>query len=235
MPPYVIGEQELAADRPRRCSPPRAPGERRAQPAARRLDAGSTPSQPAAPRQRVTGRRQLSRIGSRQARQASCTSTAPSAAIVSRLERSSCEGSAGQSLSSTATTSSPAAAGGFERQQRVVDRAEAGPRDHEHAQGQRRGEVAHAEGVVQRHQQPADALDEQRVPVAELAGPCRSARAGRSARPPERPPGAGTTAGPKRSGATSSGSIPAARAEQLVVGGPAARCGGSSRPVTTGL
>jgi hypothetical protein len=70
---------------------------------------------------------------------------------VSRLERATASGSAGQGFSTTRATWTPAARG-LERQQRVVDRAQAGAGDDDGRQRELAGQVPHGVGVGERQE-----------------------------------------------------------------------------------
>ena len=109
-----------------------------------------------------------------------------------------------------------------------------GSRGDQHRQPQRDRKVAHAVVVVQRHQQPADALDDGRAPAGARAAHRVDQRPRLDLKPARRAARCGDTAGPKRSGETSSGRR--RPPPQAARGRPATRPPAPlGRPVTTGL
>ena len=126
--------------------------------------------------------------GSRRAAARSSSSARPAARALLTL------GCAGHGVSTTARTSSPPR-GRLERQQRVVDRPQAGPRGDDDRQAEVDGEVADRVAERERHEQPADALGDHDVgaqaararrPAPPARAPCRPARPRGAARPPGR-------------------------------------------------
>ncbi len=93
------------------------------------------------------------------------TSTSPSRAIVSRLDCSIAVGCSGHGVSTTAAIVSVGRSGRLEREQRVVDRPEAGPGGDQQRQPQRDGERADVEILGDRDEQAADALDDEHLAV----------------------------------------------------------------------
>ena len=158
-----------------------------------------------------------------------------SRAIVSRLERSIAVGPAGQGVSTTARTVEAGGARRLERQQRVVDRAQAGPGGDD----ERQAEVA---------RQVADVVAGGRAGRAGRRRPRRRARCAVAPRPATAATSCGGLERRARQlggqvrrdrraeghGADGSRLGAGQRGEQLVVGRPAGSAG-SSRPVTTGL
>ena len=150
-------------------------------------------------RSELAARRRASRgqvLGAARSRRGSVsTSTSPSAAIVSRFDSSiarrllrprgeddRCDLEAGGSRC-------------LDRQQGVVDRAEAGSGGDDQRQPEVASEVAHEVIAGQRHEQPADALADQHVGARRCgSGRARAAAPARSPRPPAQPPDAATSA-----------------------------------------
>ena len=144
MPPYVTGEEDLAriahGDGGR---PPRGRVARRA----RRAAAPSAPSGATASHGSQLTRRlaRAPRSGPSSSGSVRHLDRARGAAIVSRLERSSTRGLLRARREHHSAHLEPRRAGGPQRQQRVVDRAQARPCGDQHGQAERRREVAHAE------------------------------------------------------------------------------------------
>ena len=90
------------------------------------------------------------------------TSTAPSRAIVSRLETAIRSGASGHGVSTTPRDLEAGVARGREGQQGVVDRPQTGTRGDHQGQPAGAGQVAHIDARAKRHQQAADPLDDQR-------------------------------------------------------------------------
>ena len=164
------------------------------------------------------------------------TSTPPSRAIASRLERCTASGSSGHGVRTTPSTRSPARARRLDRQQRVVDRAEARAGDDHERQAEVERVVAHEVAAGERDEQPAGALADDHVGALRggARAPRRAPRARRSRRR-ARPRGAGRRRGRSVSGVICSGERRppvAALSSSWSSGRPGS---GSSRPVTTGL
>ena len=106
------------------------------------------------------------------------TGTPASRSTVARLEISIGSGSAGQGVITTPDNRQPRGPGGLDRQQRVVDRAQAGAgRDHER-QAEVDREVAHEVARRDRHEQAADALRDQHAGRRRRRARPRRSRAG---------------------------------------------------------
>ena len=87
----------------------------------------------------------------------------------------------------------------LDREQRVVDRAEAGARGHDQRQAEVAREVAHEVAGRDRHEQPADALADEHVGAARPAArAAASSRAGSIVSPASSAAKCGESGGPKR-------------------------------------
>ena len=118
--------------------------------------------------------------------------TSPSrAAIVSRLDSSIAARSRGPRGEDDGCDLEAGGAGGLDRQQGVVDRAQTGRRGDDQRQRQVDGEVAHRVAEGERDEQPADPLADERVgTVRRPRGPPPAAAPARSPRRPSPRPGA---------------------------------------------